>query len=188
MEKKKITRVRGGGFHLPGDNIDTDRIIPARFLKCVTFAGLGDHVFEDDRKQASGNHPFDNPHHKGCAVLVADGNFASGSSREHAVPALTQWGIQAIIAKSFSAIFSGNAVGNGLVCVTVSEEVHASIVQRLSEGPRVVSIDLETMHITVGSGSPLPCMMDQALRDSLMTGRWDDIAICLEAGDAIGDL
>ena len=88
----KIITITESAFHLPGDDIDTDRIIPARFLRCVTFDGLGEHVFEDDRQQLKGSHPFDQPNNKGCKILIADVNFGCGSSREHAVAALQQGG------------------------------------------------------------------------------------------------
>jgi 3-isopropylmalate/(R)-2-methylmalate dehydratase small subunit len=186
---KKITNISGGGFHLPGDDIDTDRIIPARFLKCVTFEGLGDHVFEDDRAQLAGQHPFDNERNKGRNILVVDENFGSGSSREHAVPALTQWGIQAVIGLSFAAIFRGNAVGNGLVCVTVEKGVHEWIVQQMVHGDiENVYIDLETMTIVIRNSMcshVQSCVMPDSHRENLMTGAWDDIATCLDAGSAI---
>lgn len=185
---KKITSISGGGFHLTGNDVDTDRIIPARFLKCVTFEGLGNHVFEDDRAQLAGQHPFDNERNKGCNILVVDENFGSGSSREHAVPALTQWGIQAIIGLSFAAIFRGNAVGNGLVCVTVERDVHDLITREISLGAFAVHIDLEKMEVTTEHASesdPMPCAMPDSHRENLMTGAWDDIATCLEAGSAI---
>ncbi len=180
--------MEGGGFHLPGNDLDTDRIIPARYLKCVTFDGLGEHVFEDDRKQRLGLHPFDNPNNNGCSILLVDANFGCGSSREHAVPAITQWGIEAIIGLSFAAIFRGNAASNGLVCVTVDQAVHDFLAQELAHGAFSVSVDLETMTITTEHASesdPQPCAMPEALRENLMTGNWDDIVNCMSAGDLI---
>jgi len=182
-----IYGVKGGAFHLKGDDIDTDRIIPARFLKCVTFEGLGENVFKDDRLQAGGEHPFDDAENLGREVLVVDQNFASGSSREHAVPALTQFGIKAIIGRSFSAIFSGNAVGNGLICVTVDEKSHDELLDLVGQGSEV-EINLDAMRITLsGSGSAtfFPCYMPESHRDKLTTGTWDDIATCLDAGEAV---
>jgi len=105
----KIDHVVGKAFYLPGNNMDTDRIIPARFLKCVTFQGLGANVFRGDRDKLEGKHPFDLPENQDRSILVVDENFGSGSSREHAVPALMQYGIKAIIGLSFAAIFRGNA-------------------------------------------------------------------------------
>lgn len=183
---EKITKVSGTPFVLTGNDIDTDRIIPARFLKCVTFDGLGEHAFEDDRKQLNGGHPFDK--NKECSILVVGANFGCGSSREHAVPALTQRGIKAIIGLSFAEIFRGNAVGNGLVCVTVEEDVQEYISQQISVGAYAAHIDLSEMTIAIENQhtkKTFACSMPESHRDKLITGRWDDIATCLEAGDKI---
>lgn len=194
-----ITSVTGRPFRLPGNDIDTDRIIPARFLKCVTFDGLGQNVFKDDRVALAGEHPFDRPENAGCSILVVDENFGSGSSREHAVPALMQWGIKAVIGLSFAEIFRGNAVGNGLVCVELSSEDHANLVKALSPGGiglRMISIDLQTMTIKVkpsGVGPwangdddlTAPCTIPAAHQEMLITGRWDQLATAMEAGDLI---
>jgi 3-isopropylmalate/(R)-2-methylmalate dehydratase small subunit len=185
----KIVNITGNAFLLPGDDIDTDRIIPARFLECVTFDGLGDHVFEDDRKQLAGKHPFDNPGNKGCEILIAGPNFGCGSSREHAVAALQRWGIKAIVAPSFAAIFRGNATGNGLVCVDVTPEGHAQILEALKH-ERNFEIDLSNMVVDVlyddGINSPyVPCTMPSADREMLTTGTWDTTATLLKAGDLI---
>ncbi len=184
----KITKISGSAFHLPGEDIDTDRIIPARFLRCVTFDGLGEHVFEDDRKQRNGDHPFDQPDNKGCTILIADVNFGCGSSREHAVAAIQRWGIKAIIARSFAAIFRGNSTANGLVCVDVSPEVHAYIVNEIQLGAFAVHIDLEKMEVTTEHASesePMEISMPSADRDMLTTGTWDTTATLLQAGDQI---
>ena len=185
----KITHISGKAFHLPGEDIDTDRIIPARFLRCVTFDGLGEHVFEDDRKQRNGDHPFDQPDNKGCTILIADVNFGCGSSREHAVAAIQRWGIKAIIARSFAAIFRGNSTANGLVCVDVTEAGHAQILEALKH-ERSFEVDLDNMVIDVvhedGSLPPyVPCSMPSADRDMLTTGTWDTTATLLQAGDQI---
>lgn len=187
---KKFKSVTGGFFHLRGNDIDTDRIIPARYLKCVTFDGLGDNVFKDDRDQLNGEHPFDLEQNKDCTILVVDQNFGSGSSREHAVPALTQWGVQAIIGLSFAEIFRGNAVGNGLVCVAVDAKGHEFILSELEKGESLVQIDLEKMRIFLGADSEksVLCTMSESERDKLMTGTWDDIATCFEAGAIIDEL
>lgn len=177
---KEITQVSGALFRLVGNDIDTDRIIPARFLKCVTFEGLGNHVFEDDRFQLAGQHPFDLEENRGRNVLVVDENFGSGSSREHAVPALMQWGIEAIIGLSFAAIFRGNAVGNGLVCVTVTPDVHKMITSEVDCGASKVHVNLKKMKI-VTKHLELPCEMPEAHRQKLITGAWDDLATCLAA-------
>lgn len=188
LEKRKIIHIIGRGFTLLGSDMDTDRIIPARFLKCVTFEGLGDHVFEDDRHQLAGAHPFDLPSNKGANILLAGENFASGSSREHAVPALTQWGIKAIIALSFAAIFRGNATGNGLVCVTVDPETHALINGEIEAGADEITVDLVAKSILIkgeGSTSNFKCDIPDYDRDVLTEGNWDEMAVCLEAGPLI---
>lgn len=186
---KKITRVIGGIFHLGGNDMDTDRIVPARNLKCVTFEGLGNSVFEDDRRQLKGAHPFDNPINKGCTVLLVDANFGSGSSREHAVPAIMQWGIRAIIGLSFADIFRGNAVGNGLVCVTVTPEDHEVLQKKMAANPYLqVNIDLEKKKIVLWHTAyigEVNCELPDADREKLLKGKWDDMTTLLEAGDAI---
>src|SRR6187402_2813025 len=116
-----IVSVSGRGLPLRGDDLDTDRIMPARFLKAVTFEGLESHVFEDDRHEAANRgatHPFDDPSRRQARILIAGGNFGCGSSREHAPQALYRWGIRAIVAESFAEIFFGNSLMIGLACVT----------------------------------------------------------------------
>ena len=115
----QIDRIEGSAIPVRGDNIDTARIIPARFLKAITFDGLGDHVFEDDRVADPG-HPFSNAAYAGARILLANENFGSGSSREHAPQALKRWGIEACVGESFSEIFRGNSLAIGLVCATAS--------------------------------------------------------------------
>ena len=192
MADTKIVSITGKAFHLPGDNIDTDRIIPADFLRCVTFEGLGNHVFENDRKQSNGTHPFDNPENNGCNILIADVNFGCGSSREHAVAALQRWGIKAIIARSFAAIFRGNATANGLVCVELSEVDERQLLKNIHVARGNVSIDLQKMEVVFRRLDPdwhnhpyWPCIMPSADRDMLITGKWDTIATLLEAGNRI---
>ncbi len=186
----KIIKVSGGAFHLPGNDIDTDRIIPARFLKCVTFDGLGEHVFEDDRAQLKGSHSFDNTKNKGCTILIAGNNFGCGSSREHAVAALQCWGIKAIVAKSFAEIFHGNAAGNGLVCVTVGDYDHQLLLTVLEQPqPDEWMIDLQSMTIQTSIAgkprSPIECSMPESDRERLIAGTWDTMATLLEAGGQI---
>ena len=120
--KGEIKSIKGRSFTIKGDDIDTDRIIPARFLKCVSFSALGEQVFADDRKELKGNHPFDLDHNKGANILIVNDNFGCGSSREHAPQALMRWGIRLIIGESFAEIFFGNCLALGIPCLTASKE------------------------------------------------------------------
>lgn len=136
---KKVESVVGTGVPVRGNDIDTDRIIPARFLKCVTFDGLGDHAFEDDiaaLQQHGKVHAFRNPAYKGGAVLVSNSNFGCGSSREHAPQALMRWGISAIIAESYSEIFFGNCVSLGIPCFRVNHDVADKILTWIEANPQ----------------------------------------------------
>ncbi|MGD8859674.1 MAG: 3-isopropylmalate dehydratase small subunit, partial [Myxococcales bacterium] len=119
MEDMKRTSITAKAISVAGNDIDTDRIIPARFLRCVTFDGLGEHAFEDDREQAKGDHPLDQERYEGASILVVGHNFGCGSSREHAPQALQRAGFQAFVGGSFAEIFAGNCTALGLPCVTL---------------------------------------------------------------------
>ena len=152
--KGPIDSVTGRCIVLRGDDIDTDRIIPARFLKCVSFNHLGDHVFADDRIEQRGRHPFDNSKNQGSSILVVNDNFGCGSSREHAPQALMRWGIRAIVGQSFAEIFYGNCLALGIPCATSK----ASEITRLQEeiernGEQNFSINLESQMIKAASKS-----------------------------------
>src|SRR5688572_16586674 len=129
----KITQIDGRGIPLRGNDIDTDRIIPARFLVTVTFDGLDQHVFEDDRRSAQ--HPFDDPRYQGASVLVVNSNFGCGSSREHAPQALQRWGIKAVLGESFAEIFFGNSAMIGMPCVTAAPTDVQAIMERVERNP-----------------------------------------------------
>ena len=177
----KVERAAGASIVVPGNDIDTDRIMPARFLKAVTFDGLEAHVFEDDRQQAAARgtvHPFDDPARQRARILIVGSNFGCGSSREHAPQALVRWGIRAVVGESFAEIFSGNSLMLGLPCVQVS---HADLA-RLSvaaEDPRAeFVVDLGAR--TVTSGSVVAAIsMPASARDALMTGAWDATGMLL---------
>ncbi len=182
----KIQQVTGTGIPLLLDDIDTDRIIPARFLRCVTFDGLGEHAFEDDRQQ-NPRHPFDNPAYQGASVLIAGRNFGCGSSREHAPQSLIRWGIKAIVAQSFAEIFFGNctALGTPAVCASPADlETLDRLIQ--ADPTREITVDLETMKVTCGDFTCAVSMPDSA-RDSLLSGQWDFLNLLLENAAAIRD-
>ncbi len=150
MAIEKIERLSGTAVPLPGDNIDTDRIIPARFLKSVSFEGLEDHLFEDDRiqvqQQGGEPHPISDPRYAGAAILVVNANFGCGSSREHAPQAIRRWGIRAVVGESFSEIFFGNSVALGLPCVTVAPADADALIAMVQGDPGVeLTVDLSTL-------------------------------------------
>lgn len=176
---QKIEQVTGRAIPLPLDDIDTDRIIPARYLRCVTFEGLGEHAFEDDRQQDP-NHPFDNPRYQGSSVLIAGRNFGCGSSREHAPQALIRWGIKALVAESFAEIFFGNCTANGTPCVTVSEDAIRQLAAAITADPQAtVTVDLAELQVKCGALA-FPCKMPEGARQSLTTGQWDFLAQLVE--------
>ena len=180
----KIEQVTGRGIPLLLDDIDTDRIIPARYLRCVTFEGLGEHAFEDDRKQDS-KHPFDNPKFQGASVLIAGRNFGCGSSREHAPQALIRWGIQAVIGESFAEIFLGNCTANGVPTVCASRANLQQLATAIDADPQLaVTVDLVAQKITAGNLS-FPCTIQEGARTSLVTGRWDFLGELVEAHDQV---
>jgi 3-isopropylmalate/(R)-2-methylmalate dehydratase small subunit len=169
----KVTQVAGRGIPLVGNEIDTDRIIPARFLKAVTFDGLGTHVFADDRAQLQGQHPFDQPQFQGAEVLVVNSNFGCGSSREHAPQAIAKWGIKAIVGESFSEIFFGNCVMLGIPCAIANPETTSRIQEMLQADPTLaVTVDLAAGKVTCGDFQDSITMTDGPLQQFL-AGTWD---------------
>jgi 3-isopropylmalate/(R)-2-methylmalate dehydratase small subunit len=168
-----IKVVSGQGIPLLGNDIDTDRIIPARFLRCVTFDGLGAQVFADDRAQADGQHPFDLEHHQEAEILVVNANFGCGSSREHAPQALAKWGIRAIVGESFAEIFFGNCVALGIPCVTADPAAIKRLQELLIENPQTsITVNLETMQLHCGDFSA-PVFKDEGPRKMMLSGSWD---------------
>ena len=181
----RIDRIRGTALPLRGDDVDTDRIIPARYLKAVTFEGLGEHAFEDDRIALGGAHPFDAPRFAGATVLLVNRNFGCGSSREHAPQAIVRSGIRAIIGESFSEIFFGNAVMLGLPAITAASEDVAALQQAVEQDPAtVVHLDLAAMRASAGT-LDIPVRLPETARDALMTGRWDGLGLLLENFDEV---
>ncbi len=172
----EIKQIGGTAVPVHGNDIDTDRIIPARFLRCVSFDGLGEHAFEDDRAQdkAKGKiHPFDDPRFQGATVLVANSNFGCGSSREHAPQAIYRWGIKAIVAVSYSEIFYGNTVAMGLPCVHVTPSDAEAIQSIVESDPKAeLVVDLESSTVTVG-GKVFTATVPDGPRKQFLTGGWD---------------
>ena len=183
-----LKQVVGRALVIRGEDIDTDRIIPARFLKCVSFDALGDQVFADDRQELRGEHPFDQERFQGASILVVNGNFGCGSSREHAPQALMRWGIRAVVGVSFAEIFYGNCLALGIPCATASAAEVEVIQQRVMEAPhRSWSLDLEAERLT-SEDQQWEISLDEGPRQMLITGRWDATSQLLSHGPQIQQL
>jgi len=180
-----VERVEGRACVLRGSDIDTDRIIPARFLRCVTFDGLGEHAFEDDREQAKGDHPLDDERFAGASILVVGENFGCGSSREHAPQSLQRFGFQAFVGASFAEIFAGNCTALGLPCITLEPNDLEALMDSVTLDPsQQVVVDLVARNLTYKGGS-LPAGVRDGTRKALLEGTWNATRVLLEAGDAI---
>jgi len=185
-EAQKITRIEGRGLPMRGDDIDTDRIIPARFLRSVTFDGLENNVFVDERAgssaaaRAHGVHPFDDPHFQGASVLLVNGNFGCGSSREHAPQALQRWGIKAVIGESFAEIFFGNAGMIGVPCVNAAPDDVRTLMEQVERNPKtVIHVDL-TDSTVEAEGFSCDVTLPTKIREALLTGAWDTTGLLLD--------
>jgi len=177
-------RVVGRGIPLPGNDIDTDRIIPARYLKSVTFDGLGEHVFGDERK-AMPEHPFNRPQFQGASVLIAGQNFGCGSSREHAPQALQHWGIAGIVAGSYGEIFFGNCTANGIPCLVVEPADLEWLLHEVERHPGpAVELDLERQEVRF-MGRTMRAGIPEGARHQLVSGSWNAMGVLLDAGEAI---
>jgi 3-isopropylmalate/(R)-2-methylmalate dehydratase small subunit len=181
---EKIPRVDGTALPLPGDNIDTDRIIPARFLKAISFAGLEQHLFIDDRAQIAAlggePHPFADPRYERATILVVNANFGCGSSREHAPQAIRRRGIRAVLGESFSEIFFGNSVALGLPCVTAAPAAIDALIAMVQDDPLLqVSVDLAALQVTAGTHA-FSIGMPAAARDGFIDGTWDATGLLLD--------
>ncbi len=180
---QRIAAVEGTALPLRGDDIDTDRIIPARFLVTVTFERLEEHVFEDDRKAAQ--HPFDDPRFAGARVLVVQRNFGCGSSREHAPQALLRRDIRAIVGESFSDIFFGNAAMIGLPCLTAGRADIDAVMGCVERDPRAaVRVDLEALTCS-SDAFTCPVSMPSHAREAFLTGAWDTTGMLLDRYDDV---
>ena len=183
--KGEIKSIKGRSFVIKGDDIDTDRIIPARFLKCVSFSALGEQVFADDRRELNGNHPFDLDHNKGANILIVNDNFGCGSSREHAPQALMRWGIRLIIGESFAEIFFGNCLALGIPCLTATKEKIVKL-QNLVEKTRnqIWNFNLKNLSIS-NQKETFKLNLDEGPYNMLYSGKWDATSQLLDEEEKI---
>jgi 3-isopropylmalate/(R)-2-methylmalate dehydratase small subunit len=186
---ERVREVRGTALPVRGDDIDTDRIIPARFLKSISFEGLEDHLFEDDRQQldAAGGalHPVSNPVYRSASVMLVGLNFGCGSSREHAPQAIRRRGIRAVIGRSFSEIFFGNSVVLGMPCPTASAETLEVLMNTVEGDPStVIVVDLAAMLVTA-NGISYELSLPAAAREAFLDGSWDATGLLLERFDEV---
>lgn len=183
MALAKITSIAGRGVFVPGNDIDTDRIIPARFMKCVTFDGLGEFLFHDVRKNADGSdkpHPLNEARFKGASILLSGANFGCGSSREHAPQAIQKHGFKAVVAENFAEIFFGNCTTLGIPCATATREDIAKIAAAIEKNPQgEIVVDVAKQEIRF-AGQMVKAAVRDSARDGLVNGRWDSIGELLD--------
>ena len=189
MAVERIREIRGTALPVRGDDIDTDRIIPARFLKSVSFEGLENHLFEDDRSQlaAAGGapHAVSNPAYADATIMVVNANFGCGSSREHAPQAIRRRGIRAVVGQSFSEIFFGNSVALGMPCPTASPESVVALMEMTERDPTaVLVVDLESMRVTA-AGQSFELTMPASAREAFLDGGWDATGLLVDDFDAV---
>jgi 3-isopropylmalate/(R)-2-methylmalate dehydratase small subunit len=188
MALDKIKTISGTAVHVPGNDLDTDRIIPARFLRCVTFDGLGEHLFRDARTGEDGKpnaHALNDARFSGATVLFVNQNFGCGSSREHAPQSIAKAGFRAIVGESFAEIFFGNATALGIPCVTVTHDAVTALAKAVEARPNtIVQVNLEKNTVSAGTLS-FPCSMKPSARDALLAGEWDPIASLLDGKEAV---
>ena len=190
MALEPVKQVTGTAVFIPGADIDTDRIIPARFMKCVTFDGLGEFAFYDVRFNSETgektNHQLNDPRFDGASILVAGVNFGCGSSREHAPQSLRKYGFNAVIAESFAEIFFGNSTTLAMPCVIASAADVAALQAAIEADPKTqVTIDVDLLKVTTSGGLDFPVTMPDSARDALISGRWDPIQELLDNEKAI---
>ena len=191
MSTRPIKKVTGKAVFVPGDDIDTDRIIPARFMKCITFDGLGEYLFYDVRKTESGenkNHNLNDPRFAEASILVSGNNFGCGSSREHAPQSILRAGYNAVIAGSFAEIFFGNSINLGVVCVIASDADRKIIASAIDIQPELeITIDVEDHKIWYGDQF-VPCEIKPGARDSLLSGNYDPLDELLVGADEVSEI
>jgi 3-isopropylmalate/(R)-2-methylmalate dehydratase small subunit len=186
---ERIREIRGTALPVRGDDIDTDRIIPARFLKSITFEGLQDHLFEDDRQQLAAAqaepHPVSNADYAGATIMLVNANFGCGSSREHAPQAIRRRGIRAVVGQSFSEIFFGNSVALGMPCPTASAESMRVLMEIAERDPRsMFAVDLEAMRVTA-AGQSFAISMPASAREAFLDGSWDATGLLVDDYEAV---
>lgn len=183
MASNPIQQVTGKGVFVPGDDIDTDRIIPARFMKCITFDGLGEYLFYDVRKTESGEdkaHNLNDPRFSNASIILSGNNFGCGSSREHAPQSILRAGYNAVIAGSFAEIFFGNSTNLGVVCVIASDADRETLAAAIEANPELeVTVDVENLKVVFGDQSIL-CEIKAGARESLLNGTYDPLDELLE--------
>ncbi len=188
MSSNPIKQVTGKGVSVPGDDIDTDRIIPARFMKCITFDGLGEYLFHDVRKTESGDdkaHNLNDPRFSEASIIVSGNNFGCGSSREHAPQSIFRAGYRAVIAGSFAEIFFGNSTNLGIICASVIEKDRQALSSVIESDPDVeITIDLENKQIRFGEAS-VPFEIKSGARESLLNGTYDPLDELLEGAEKV---
>lgn len=181
-EEKRVRSVAGTAVPVRGNDIDTDRVIPARYMKVVTFDGLGEYAFRDVRFDEDGtatDHPFNDPQYQSAEILLVNKNFGCGSSREHAPQALMRWGIKAIVGESFAEIFAGNCNALGVPAVTVGEDAIDELMTCAEAAPEArVEIDLDAAEVRCGDQT-YPIDVPETYRQSLISGTWDSTAVLL---------
>ena len=184
----RITTVTGTGVFVPGDDIDTDRIIPARFMKCVTFDGLGEYAFYDVRHDENGQlkpHPLNDSRFSNSPILISGMNFGCGSSREHAPQALYRHGIRAVIAGSFAEIFFGNCTTLGIPCVIAASADRSRLAAAVEANPNLqITVDLNQLCVRFADQS-FPVQMPESARGALIQGQWDALGELLEGADQV---
>jgi 3-isopropylmalate/(R)-2-methylmalate dehydratase small subunit len=184
----KITNIAGTALPVAGNEIDTDRIIPARFMKCVTFDGLGKYAFYDERFDLDGKskgHVFDLPDYRGGSILLANKNFGCGSSREHAPQALQKYGVTAVIAESFAEIFHGNCTSLGIPAVQVSESDSKELFSIAESDPKAVfELDIAASTITA-AGKTFSFTMPESFKNALLSGDWDSTSMLLRNAEMV---
>ena len=183
--KGEIKSIKGRSFVIKGDDIDTDRIIPARFLKCVSFSALGEQVFADDRKELKGNHPFDLAQNKDANILIVNDNFGCGSSREHAPQALMRWGIRLIVGESFAEIFFGNCLALGIPCLTASKNQINKLQKLVNENPQQIwDFKLDELSIS-NQKETIRLNIEEGAYKMLYSGKWDATSQLLDEEERI---